>query len=124
MPENLVACPDCDLLQRIPSLPPGETAHRMRCGEEIAFRRPESIQRAGALLAAALICYLPANLLPVLTTATPTSVEDNTIVSGAIALYTTGSWHLALIVLIATRNDRCSTRSSATPRAGGSCSRP
>ena len=96
---GLLSCRVCGLLSRPAGA--GEPGRCPRCGEELAFRRPESIQRAWALLAAALICYLPANLLPVLTTTTLTSVEDDTIVSGAIALYTTGSWHLALIVLIA-----------------------
>ncbi len=96
---GLLSCPVCGLLSRAAGL--GEPGRCPRCGEELAFRRPESIQRTLALLVAALICYLPANLLPVMTTTTLTSVEDDTIVSGAVALYTSGSWHLAVIVLIA-----------------------
>ncbi len=96
---GLLSCPVCGLLCRPAG--PGEPGRCPRCGEELAFRRFASPQRAWALLAAALICYLPANLLPVMTTTTLTSVEDDTIVSGAVALYTSGSWHLALIVLIA-----------------------
>ncbi len=96
---GLLSCNACGLLSRPAGADhPGRCP---RCGAQLAFRRPDAIQRTWALLAAALICYLPANILPVMTTATLTSVEDDTIVSGAIALYTTGSWHLALIVLIA-----------------------
>ncbi len=96
---GLLCCRVCGLLSRPAAA--GEPGRCPRCGEELAFRRPESIQRTWALLVAALVCYLPANLLPVMTTTTLTSVEDDTIVSGAIALYTSGSWYLALIVLIA-----------------------
>ncbi len=96
---GLLSCRACGLLSRPAG--PAEPGRCPRCGEELAFRRPDAIQRAWALLAAALICYVPANVLPVMTTTTLTSVEDDTIVSGAVALYTSGSWHLALIVLIA-----------------------
>jgi paraquat-inducible protein A len=96
---GLVSCEVCGLLSR--------PAHREepgycpRCGEELAFRRRNSIQRTWALILAAAICYLPANTLPVLATTTLGSVEYDTIIGGVILLYTTGSWDLALIVLIA-----------------------
>ena len=72
-----------------------------RCGAGLASRRPNSIQRTWALAIAAAICYVPANLLPVLTTQTLASSRSDTILSGVAALYTSGSWPLALIVLIA-----------------------
>ena len=50
---------------------------------------------------AAAILYVPANLLPVLVTDTPVTTQADTILSGVVLLYTTGSWPLALIVLIA-----------------------
>jgi len=59
------------------------------------------LQRTWALIAAAAICYIPANVLPVLTTSTLRSAESDTIIAGVIYLYTSGSWPLALIVLIA-----------------------
>ena len=33
-----VACPDCDLLQRLPELPPGGKARCPRCGVGALFR--------------------------------------------------------------------------------------
>jgi paraquat-inducible protein A len=45
--------------------------------------------------------YIPANMLPVLTTTTLGSSDSDTIMGGVIFLYTSGSWPLALIVLIA-----------------------
>ncbi len=72
-----------------------------RCGEALHSRRPGSIQIAWSLVTAAAICYLPANALPVLTTTQLGSSTNETILGGVVLLYRTGSWPLALIVLIA-----------------------
>jgi paraquat-inducible protein A len=72
-----------------------------RCGVQLVFRRRYSIQRTWAFAIAAAICYVPANFLPVLTTNEPGESETNTIMGGVISLYTSGSWFLALIVLVA-----------------------
>jgi paraquat-inducible protein A len=50
---------------------------------------------------AAAICYIPANVLPVLRTTTLGSTDSDTIMGGVMLLYNTGSWPLALIVLVA-----------------------
>jgi Uncharacterized paraquat-inducible protein A len=50
---------------------------------------------------AAAICYVPANVLPVLTTTALGSTDSDTIMGGVIFLYTSGSWPLALAVLVA-----------------------
>ena len=46
------------------------------CDEELFFRKPGSIQRTWAFLIAAVICYVPANVLPVLTTVTAAGAPD------------------------------------------------
>src|SRR5207245_8964189 len=60
-----------------------------------------SIQTTWAFGIAAAICYIPANILPVLSTTTLGSTDSDTIMGGVVFLYTSGSWPLALIVLIA-----------------------
>jgi paraquat-inducible protein A len=65
------------------------------------WRRHHSIQYTWVLVIAAAICYIPANLLPVMTTTTFGSADSDTIIGGVAYLYTSGSWPLALIVLIA-----------------------
>ena len=72
-----------------------------RCGAELAWRRHQSIQVTWALVIAAAICYLPANILPVMRSTTLTGVEPDTIMSGVVILYETGTWYLAVILLIA-----------------------
>jgi paraquat-inducible protein A len=96
---GLMACDACQLLARPGSEP--EATRCRRCGEELEFRRAGSIQKTWALVIAAAICYFPAMLLPVLNTTTFGSTEPDTILGGVAFLYTSGSWPLALVVLIA-----------------------
>jgi paraquat-inducible protein A len=96
---GLASCEACGLLSRPVDI--NEPGHCPRCDNELSLRRKNSIQRTWALILAAAICYIPANILPVLNTITVTSAEDDTILDGVVLLYTTGSWPLALIVLIA-----------------------
>ena len=96
---GLVSCEACHLLSRPASAT--KPGFCRRCGEELEWRRHASIQRAWALVIAAAICYIPANALPVMNSTTLGHSEGDTILSGVALLYTTGSWPLALIVLIA-----------------------
>jgi paraquat-inducible protein A len=96
---GLVSCEACQLLSRPANV--REPGYCRRCGEKLEFRRHRSIQDTWALVIAAAICYIPANALPVFTTTTLGEEEPDTILSGVAFLYTSGSWPLALIVLIA-----------------------
>ena len=80
---------------------PEEPGYCPRCGGELEGRRHHSIQYTWALVIAAAICFIPANVLPVLSTTTLGSADSDTIMGGVVFLYTSGSWPLALIVLIA-----------------------
>jgi paraquat-inducible protein A len=96
---GLVSCESCHLLSRPASA--AEPGFCRRCGEKLESRRHASITNTWALTIAAAICYIPANLLPVLNTTTPAGSEADTILGGVAFLYTSGSWPLALVVLIA-----------------------
>jgi paraquat-inducible protein A len=63
--------------------------------------RVATIRSVRGLVIAAAICYIPANVLPVLTTTALGSVDSDTIMGGVMLLYNTGSWPLALVVLVA-----------------------
>jgi len=99
MREGYVSCEACGLLSRPAGA--GEPGECPRCGGELEFRRRNAVQRTWAFVIAAAICYLPANILPVMRTTTLTSEQPDTIISGVVYLYTSGSWYLALILLIA-----------------------
>jgi paraquat-inducible protein A len=96
---GFVSCETCALLSR--PIDGSELGHCRRCGGKLEWRRYHSIQYTWALVVAAAICYIPANILPVLNTTTLGSTDSDTIMGGVALLYTTGSWPLALIVLIA-----------------------
>lgn len=96
---GLVSCEICALLIRPAA--GSEPGYCPRCGAELAVRRHHSIQYTWALVIAAAICYIPANLLPVMITTTLGSSDSDTIMGGVVFLYTSGSWPLALVVLIA-----------------------
>ncbi len=96
---GLQSCAVCGLLSR-PAL--GEEEGRCpRCDEALAFRKPASIQRTWAFLIAAAVCYIPANVLPVLTTTTAAGAESDTIMQGVVLLWSPTGWPLSLIVLVA-----------------------
>jgi paraquat-inducible protein A len=79
----------------------GEGAPCGRCGTRLHRRKPDSLNRTWALLVAACIMYIPANLLPVMITKTLFGTQDDTILSGVIYFWVSGAYGLAAIVFIA-----------------------
>jgi paraquat-inducible protein A len=96
---GLCACHGCGgLFQLIPGV------HEMRCrrcGAALHLRKPNSIARTWAYLIAAYIMYVPANVLPIMKTGSMFGAQSDTIMSGVAYLWHSGSWHLALVVFIA-----------------------
>jgi paraquat-inducible protein A len=73
-----------------------------RCGYALHATKPQSLQRTTAYLLAAMLLYVPANTLPIMSTASVfTGREAHTILGGIVELWQAGSWELALIVFIA-----------------------
>jgi paraquat-inducible protein A len=99
MRHGLLTCEVCELLNRHTHTGEENCA---RCGAVLRARKRDSITRTWALLVAAAILYVPANILPVMRTAqAPNTQVDDTILSGVIHLWNTGSWGLAIIVFLA-----------------------
>lgn len=96
---GLQRCNVCDLVSRSPQGAGGSSCPR--CGHPLFLRKPKSLQRTLALLIAASVVYLPANLLPILHTQTATFEADSTIMGGVVSLWSSGSWPLALLVFFA-----------------------
>jgi paraquat-inducible protein A len=97
--QGLLRCEECGLLSRGDE----RTVHPAcsRCGANLHARRPGSIRLSWAFLAAAAILYVPANLLPVLETGSLFESQSDTILSGVVHLWHTGSWLLAVVVFTA-----------------------
>ena len=96
---GLQSCGVCHLLSRPAS---GEHEGRCpRCDEELVFRKRDSIQRTWAYVIAATVCYVPANVLPVLTTTTAAGTDSDTILQGVVLLWSPTGWPMSIIVLVA-----------------------
>ena len=71
------------------------------CHAPLHVRKIDSLTRTWALLIAACIMYIPANLMPVMVTRTLFDEQRDTILSGVIYFWTSGEWGLALVVFVA-----------------------
>ena len=89
----------CDTCGRVCTVPAGTPCPR--CGSTLHARQPHSVQRCQALLLAAAVLYIPANLLPVMTVIRFGQGTPNTILSGVEELAATGMWPLAVLVFVA-----------------------
>jgi paraquat-inducible protein A len=98
---NLVNCHSCHLLSRIPSTSAGVTAVCPRCGANLHQRKVDSIRRTWALVIAAAIFYIPANVLPITVITSLGHVQADTIMSGVIYFIKTGMWPIALVIFTA-----------------------
>ena len=108
---GLVQCHHCALLVRAPQPPAGQAPGQAmdkhlraacpRCGGGLHRRRPHSIGRAWALLLAAVLLYIPANVRPIMTVTTLGRGQPNTILSGVMELVAADMWPVALVVFVA-----------------------
>jgi paraquat-inducible protein A len=96
---GLLTCHTCEQLVKRDAY--GADTVCPRCGAHLHARTPNSIGRTWALLIAAMVLYIPANALPVMNTSSLFGSEKDTILSGVVYLWTSGSWPLAIIVFIA-----------------------
>lgn len=96
---GLLSCHFCSLLSQGDHN--GRTLHCPRCMTPLHARKPNSVARSWAFLIAAYILYIPANVLPIMETSSLFGAQADTIMSGIIYLWHSGSWDLALVVFIA-----------------------
>lgn len=94
-------CPVCRLVMKAPVDSPDAALGCPRCGATVHRRKPESLARTTAFLIAAVICYFPANLYPIMQSTSLGRAQEDTIVTGVLYLYENGMWPLGTIVLIA-----------------------
>ncbi len=95
---GLLTCLDCHLTVR-----DVKATHKRcpRCHAPLHARKPHSLAITTALLIAAAVLYIPANLLPVMDTNTIIDDESDTIMSGVLVLLHSGSWPIAVLVFVA-----------------------
>lgn len=98
---SLVACPHCDLLQRLPKIAPGDSARCPRCDKELWRRQKDSVNRTLPLTLAALVLYVIANTVPMLGLTAAGHAAFTTVVGGAQQLWNSGQQIVAVLVLFA-----------------------
>ena len=98
--QRLWNCECCGLVSQARS-GSDETPRCPRCLFAQHERKPYSVQRTWAFLVAAMLFYVPANVLPVMGTASVLGKYEHTILGGIVELWHSGSWELATIVFIA-----------------------
>ena len=96
---SLVACPHCDLLQRLPDLDPGASARCARCDEELWRRKTNPLERTLALSLAAVVLYAIANTSPMLGLSAVGKTASTTVLGGAAQLWNDGRTVVAALVL-------------------------
>jgi paraquat-inducible protein A len=96
---SLIACPHCDLVQRLPDLAPGASARCPRCDRELWRRREDSLNRTLALSLGAAVLYVVANSIPMLGL-TVVRQAATTVLGGAIHLWENGPQLVAVLVLL------------------------
>ncbi|MDB6090328.1 MAG: paraquat-inducible protein [Gammaproteobacteria bacterium] len=95
-PQTL-ACTVCDLV--VSGTREGRACPR--CAATLHLRKPDAFKRTAALVVAGFLLYIPANVLPVLTTVRLGREDENTILSGVRELVENHLWPLAIIVFAA-----------------------
>ncbi|TNE67683.1 MAG: paraquat-inducible membrane protein A [Rhodobacteraceae bacterium] len=92
---GLIGCTHCGRVH------PLDTRVCTRCGAHLSPRSEASLQRVWAWWIAGLVVYIPANLYPMLRTASLGKTLENTILGGVIELMRHGDVAVALIVFVA-----------------------
>jgi paraquat-inducible protein A len=97
-----VACPDCDLINQVPALAPGESAYCVRCDATLSRNPANSIARGIALTFTAIVLYAITCTFPFLSFGKAGIVAHTKLFSGIIGLYGEGMYFLAAAVSFTT----------------------
>jgi len=96
---QLLACPECDLLQQDVPLPRPRKALCARCGAVLYQRRSGGLERTLALSATALVLLALANAFPILTLELQGERTTATLAGAAAALWSQNMPLVAILVL-------------------------
>jgi paraquat-inducible protein A len=102
LPTQLIACHDCDLLQREPTLTPGGAACCLRCGATLFRSRPGWLDRALALTLGAIVTFVIANSFPIVGLKINGELIQTTLYGAVRAMYSEGMHLIASLVFFTT----------------------
>ena len=97
---SLMVCSCCGLLN---SSQPNQKDRKniikcKRCGTKLHYRKPNSLARTFALVIAASILYIPANVLPMTVTESLFGSQKDTILTGVIYFWQSGDYFVATVI--------------------------
>ena len=99
---SLVACHECDLLQRMIMLPEGGKAACRRCGALLYRRTRDSLDRTLAFTLAAAVLLIVANLFPIVGLDAQGNRTSTTLFGTVRTLYDDGMRSVAALVFVTT----------------------
>ncbi len=97
---ELIACHECDLLHCIKHMPGGGKASCIRCGAFLYQSVPNSLDKALALNLTAFMLFIIANIFPFISLKLSGRIEENFLISGALAFYKLGMGEVGLLVFL------------------------
>lgn len=98
---GLLVCHGCQCLSPAVNPAPGERQVCYRCRTPLHLYKPQSLTNTWALLIAAVILFIPANVLPIMRVYVMGVPDDSTIMDGIIYFFQHGSFGIGLIILTA-----------------------
>jgi paraquat-inducible protein A len=98
----LIACHECDLLQRETPLPPSGVARCGRCGATLYRSHPESLERTLALTVGAIVLFVITNSSPIVGLKLSGQVIQTTLFYTAQTLYEEGTRSVAVLIFLTT----------------------
>jgi len=98
----LIACHECDSLNRVATLPPGQRACCARCGATLIRNPKGGLDGVLALNLAALILFILANSFPLLTLSMQGVTSTATLSQASQSLHDDGQEFLAMVVFAST----------------------
>ena len=99
---GILVCGECHELNRQEDQErAGQAQLCTRCGAHLHARKPDSLRRTWALLLTAMLMYIPANVLPIMTVYSLGKGQPDTIMSGVIELINYGMLPIAIVVFVA-----------------------
>jgi paraquat-inducible protein A len=99
---SLIACHECDLLQREIVLSPGGTACCSRCGAVLYRNKPDSLDRTLAFTVGAAVLFILANVFPVVGLEAQGSRTSTTLFGTVRTLHDQGMTSVAVLVFVTT----------------------
>lgn len=102
MAPDLVACHECDLLQRCTEVPRSRAAMCRRCGAVLFRNTPDSIDRTLAFTVAAALIFIVANAFPIVGLNAQGNQTSTTLFGAAWVLHKDGMDGVALLFLLTT----------------------